>query len=120
MIYKEYGKTRKKVSAVGFGGMRFDLSKSKEENAELLRYANARGINYFDTAPYYCKDQSEDIFGIAFKNMNMPTDFYVSTKGNPKEFNTAKKEIRTYKKYLFIIIPPNNIKRDTIFCFIIQ
>ena len=87
MIYKEYGKTGKKVSAVGFGGMRFDISKSKEENAELLRYANAKGINYFDTAPNYCKDQSEDIFGIAFKNMSK--DFYVSTKGNPKKFNTA-------------------------------
>ena len=42
----------KKVSAIGFGGMRFDISKSKEENAELLHYANAKGINYFDTAPY--------------------------------------------------------------------
>jgi len=52
VIYKEYGKTGKKVSAVSFGGMRFDISKSKEENAELLRYANAKGINYFDTAPY--------------------------------------------------------------------
>lgn len=96
MIYKEYGKTGKKVSAVGFGGMRFDISKSKEENAELLRYANSRGINYFDTAPYYCKDQSEDIFGIAFKNM--PNDFYVSTKGTPKDFNTAKKSKRSGKK----------------------
>ena len=52
MIYKEYGKTGKKVSAVGFGGMRFDISKSKEENAEPLRYTNAKGVNYFDTAPY--------------------------------------------------------------------
>ena len=78
--------------------MRFDLSKSKEENAELLRYANAKGINYFDTAPYCCKDQGEDIFGIAFKYM--PTDFYVSTKGNPKEFNTAKKAKEAVKKSL--------------------
>ena len=98
MIYKEYGKTGKKVSAVGFGGMRFDISKSKEENAELLRYANAKGINYFDTAPHYCKDQSEDIFGIAFKNM--PYEFYVSTKGTPKDFNTAKKAKEAVKKSL--------------------
>jgi len=98
MIYKEYGKTGKKVSAVGFGGMRFDISKSKEKNAELLRYASAKGINYFDTAPYYCKDQSEDIFGIAFKNM--PKDFYVSTKGTPKDFDTAKKAKEAVKKSL--------------------
>jgi len=98
MIYKEYGKTGEKVSVIGFGGMRFDISKSKEENTELLRYANAEGINYFDTAPTYCEDQSEDIFGIAFKNM--PADFYVSTKGNPHEFNTAKKAKEAVKKSL--------------------
>ncbi len=73
MRYVEYGKTGKKVSVVGFGGMRFDLNKSNEENAELLKYANAKGINYFDTAPGYCKDRSEDIFGIALQDM--PKDF---------------------------------------------
>ena len=39
MKYTEYGKTGKKVSVVGFGGLRFDLSKSNEENAELVKYA---------------------------------------------------------------------------------
>ena len=48
MIYKEYGKTGIKVSAVGFGGMRFDEKKSNEENAELLLYAKEKGSNYFD------------------------------------------------------------------------
>ena len=60
---------QEKVSIVGFGGMRFNTSKSKEENVELLRYANAKGIHYFETTPYYCKDQCEVIFGIAFKIM---------------------------------------------------
>ncbi|TCO69847.1 aldo/keto reductase [Marinisporobacter balticus] len=89
MIYTEYGKTGKKVSAVGFGGMRFDLSKSDEENAEIVRYASSKGINYFDTAPGYCDDRSEKIFGIAFKDM--PNDFYVSTKGMPIQYDTAQK-----------------------------
>jgi predicted aldo/keto reductase-like oxidoreductase len=89
MRYVEYGRTGKQVSVVGFGGMRFDLSRSREENAELVRYACAQGINYFDTAPGYCNDQSEDIFGEAFKDM--PGDFYVSTKGMPVNFDTADK-----------------------------
>lgn len=89
MIYNEYGQTGKKVSAVGFGCMRFDTSRSKEENAELVRYANSQGINYIDTAPGYCGDQSEDICGIAFKEM--PGQFYVSTKGMPTTFDTADK-----------------------------
>lgn len=89
MRYVEYGRTGKQVSVVGFGGMRFDLSRSREENAELVRYASACGINYFDTAPGYCQDQSEDLFGLAFQDM--PNDFYVSTKGMPENYDTATK-----------------------------
>ncbi len=88
MKYSEYGSTGKKVSAVGFGGMRFDLEKSNEENAELVRYASAQGINYFDTAPGYCEDRSEDIYGLAFKNM--PNDFYVTTKAMPTAVKDAQ------------------------------
>jgi predicted aldo/keto reductase-like oxidoreductase len=96
MLYKTYGKTGKMVSAVGFGGMRFDTSKTMAENADLVRYANSRGINYFDTAPGYCDDQSEDIYGEAFKDM--PGQFYVSTKGMPTTFDTAEKAIAAVKK----------------------
>ncbi len=96
MIYKEYGKTGKLVSAVGFGGMRFDETKTLKENAEIVRYANSKGINYFDTAPGYCNDTSELIFGEAFKDM--PGEFYVSTKGMPTQFDTAEKAIEAVKK----------------------
>lgn len=98
MIYRMYGRTGKKVSAVGFGGMRFDTNLPKEQNAELVRYANSKGINYFDTAPGYCSDQSEDIFGIAFKEM--PGQFYTSTKGMPTEFETADKARAAVEKSL--------------------
>ncbi|MDT8300780.1 MAG: aldo/keto reductase [Sedimentisphaerales bacterium] len=92
MIYSEYGKTGAKVSVVGFGGMRFDESKSNEDNAELLLYAQSKGINYFDTAPTYCSDTSEDIFGAALKQMAESRDsYYVSTKGMPVDFDTADK-----------------------------
>lgn len=101
MIYKKYGKTGKQVSAVGFGGMRFDTNKAKEENAELLLYAFEKGINFFDTAPDYCKDQSEDIFGIALKQMSRQRDqFYVCTKGMPTSHSTAKKARKAVKKSL--------------------
>lgn len=92
MIYSEYGQTGAQVSAVGFGGMRFDESKSNKENAELLLYAWSKGINYFDTAPEYCSDTSEDIFGIALKQMaDSRSRYYVSTKGMPTSFDTADK-----------------------------
>ena len=101
MFYKQYGQTNKKVSSVGFGGMRFDTSKSNEENAELLLYAYSKGVNYFDTAPVYCDDKSEDIFGIALKEMAKERDnFYVSTKGMPEKYDTADKARAAVEKSL--------------------
>lgn len=90
MIYKTYGKTGLKVSAVGFGGMRFDIAQSDAQNAELVHYALEKGITYFDTAPGYCDDHSEDIFGIAIRQLaSRRGEFYVSTKGMPGDFHTA-------------------------------
>jgi hypothetical protein len=94
MIYKPYGKTGLDVSAVGFGGMRFDVTQSDADNAALLRYAVDQGINYLDTAPGYCDDKSEDIFGLGIKDMASRRDqFYVSTKGMPEKYDTAEKAI---------------------------
>lgn len=102
MKYTEYGKTGKRLSVVGFGGLRFDLSKSNEENAELIKYAYSKGINYFDTAPGYCDDRSEDIFGLAFREMikEGKLDFIVSTKGKPKVYDTAEKAVNAVKTSL--------------------
>jgi uncharacterized protein len=101
MLYNQYGQTNAMVSCVGFGGMRFDTSKSNEENAELLLYAYSKGINYFDTAPGYCADKSEDIFGIAIKKMAKERDnYYVSTKGFPEKFDTADKARAAVRKSL--------------------
>lgn len=78
MVYREFGKTGKKVSVVGFGGMRF----KKEEYSkgpEIVLRAHQLGINYFDTAPTYCDEKSEEIFGEAFKELDRDS-FYVSTK----------------------------------------
>lgn len=96
MIYKEYGKTGKKVSAIGFGGMRFNENCSIEEGAEIVRHASKLGINYFDTAPGYCHDRSEIIFGEAFKNM--PNPYYVSTKssiGSDPDADAVRRRIDT-------------------------
>jgi hypothetical protein len=79
MWYKPYGKTGKNVSVIAFGGMRFADPKNIDAAAEVVRYAHGKGINYFDTAPYYCEDKSEEICGAAFKHMKRDS-FYVSTK----------------------------------------
>ncbi len=89
MIYRPYGKTGKHVSVIGMGGMRF--GEDDDYGAEVVRHASANGINYFDTAPYYNDDRSEDIFGKAFQKM--PAPFYVSTKSSINDEKTAS-EVR--------------------------
>lgn len=85
MLYKPFGKTGKMISVLGFGGMRFP--EDEDLAAELVRYANKCGVNYFDTAPGYCKDRSEYIMGKAFTDM--PGEFYVSTKSSATDDPTA-------------------------------
>ncbi len=81
MLYREYGSTGVQVSALGFGGMRFDDQGNREECAALVKAAHDAGVNYFDTAPGY--GDSEELFGLAFQEMlknRREHPFYVSTK----------------------------------------
>ncbi|MCL6589231.1 MAG: aldo/keto reductase [Firmicutes bacterium] len=94
MIYREYGKTGKKISVIGFGGLRFPKKAGKydrEECAALVRKANELGVNYFDTAPYYCEGKSETIFGLAFQKM--PGPFYVSTKSSELKGDNLRRDL---------------------------
>jgi hypothetical protein len=97
MIVKKFGNTGKEVSAIGFGGMRFPVGDTNdiEKCAKLVKYAFDKGINYFDTAPGYCDDKSELIFGEAFKQMK-GKQFYTSTKcglWNAKDAKSAREMI---------------------------
>ena len=53
MDYREYGRTGKKVSAIGFGGLRFpkeDYQSGNYENSvKIIHRAHELGVNYFDT-----------------------------------------------------------------------
>lgn len=85
MLYKEYGNTGIKVSAIGMGCMRFDdkdiLEHKYNKYVELILYAHENGINYFDTAPFYCHDKCETITGIALSQLPR-SSYYVSSKTN--------------------------------------
>lgn len=85
MYYKQYGNTGLKVSAVGMGCMRYDeadiAAGRLQSCAEVALYAHSKGINYFDTAPFYCEDKSEEITGLALSQL--PRDsYFVSSKAN--------------------------------------
>ncbi len=101
MIVKPFGKTGLNVSAVGFGGMRFDTKQSNAENAALVRYAVDNGINWLDTAPQYCNDRSEDIFGLAMQELgSRREDVVLCTKGQPYVYDTAEKARAAVEKSL--------------------
>ena len=98
MIYNSYGQTGKKVSAIGFGGMRFEKDKL-DESAEIVKAAYDSDINYFDTAPAYV--DSEEVFGIAFKEMlktRQQKPFYVSTKSMKADPSEIRRDIETSLK----------------------
>ncbi|MDR5658583.1 aldo/keto reductase [Serpentinicella sp. ANB-PHB4] len=76
MIYRQYGQTGKNVSVIGLGGMRF--GEDEDYAVEIIKKAHELGINYFDTAPYYCGDRSEYIYGKAFEQIK--DNFYTATK----------------------------------------
>jgi predicted aldo/keto reductase-like oxidoreductase len=89
MQYVEFGKTGIKVSRLGMGCMRLPSFQKdgrtvfdEEEGVALIRRAYELGVNYFDTAPYYCDKQSEVITGKGIKPFR--DKVYLSTK-NPIE-----------------------------------
>jgi len=98
MIYREFGKTGKKISALGFGCMRLpeikiaEMSEAEKKRRESLSWYESQkddtwivdeekaipllkagydaGINYFDTAMFYCHFKSQATLGKAVKLMD--------------------------------------------------
>jgi len=98
MLYRDFGKTGKKISALGFGCMRLpelkiaemsEAEKKARENLSwyesqkddtfivdeekaipMLKAAYDAGVNYFDTANFYCHFKSQATLGKAVKLMD--------------------------------------------------
>lgn len=108
MTYRTNTITGDRVSLLGFGCMRLPMHKVKgsqneeiDQDAmnELVDYAIAHGVNYFDTAPIYGQGMSERSTGIALKRHDR-SKFYVATKmstfmPNPKR-RTREASIAMY------------------------
>ncbi len=102
MQYREFGRTGLRVSALGFGGMRLPTTPNgqhvdADRSVAVIVRAMELGVNLLDTAPYYCKHESEKVVGQAIKawlaaGRERPL---VSTK-NPIEDKSAK----TWRRFL--------------------
>lgn len=76
MIYRKFGNTGVNISSLGFGCMRLpEVQKDgkwyiDEDKALPLLYSGyEKGINYFDSAFYYCHSNSEAAVGKALKSV---------------------------------------------------
>ncbi len=68
MQYRVLGRTGLRVSALGFGTMRFkmvDGHVDQELTVRVLHRAMDLGVNYFDSAVGYCSSESEMVLGKA-------------------------------------------------------
>lgn len=83
MIYKDFQDL--KLSALGFGAMRFpviggdDKCIDADRAAEMVDYAMAHGVNYYDTAWGYHGGNSERVLGAALAKYPRET-YYLATK----------------------------------------
>jgi predicted aldo/keto reductase-like oxidoreductase len=94
MIYREYGTTGKKISMLGFGGMRFRKVDDIEACVAMMVEAARGGVNYFDTAPAYFGVKSEVAFGHGFKALKAEKlPFYCSTKTTASKEADIRREI---------------------------
>ena len=86
MKYRKFGNTGVEISTLGFGCMRLKEIEQpdgtfvvdQEHTNEMLTRAYELGVNYFDTALYYCHKNSEIAVGKAVKPFR--DKIYLSTK----------------------------------------
>jgi len=104
MTYRTNRNTGDVVSLLGYGCMRWPLRQKADNSGEevdqdavndLIDYAIAHGVNYFDTAPVYVRGWSEAATGIALSRH--PRDkYFVATKSS--RTNTLASGIEMYRK----------------------
>ncbi|MFU0826538.1 MAG: General stress protein 69 [Lachnoclostridium sp.] len=110
MNYRKYGNTGENISVLGFGCMRFpEYEKDgkwyvdEDKTSKMLLHAYENGVNYFDTAPYYCHSNSELAVGKALKGIRnkvmistkIPVDECKSTGDYRKFLENSLKKLDT-------------------------
>jgi len=87
MTYRTNKVTGDKVSILGYGCMRWPMTKDSEDKDiidqeavnRLVDHAIENGVNYFDTSPVYLQGQSETATGIALKR-HPRESYFIATK----------------------------------------
>lgn len=103
MLYKDF--EGEELSTLGFGAMRLpvvdgDNAKIDQDRVnEMVDYALAHGVNYYDTAWGYHDGQSEISMGIAL-NRHARDEFKIATKFPGYDVNNMDKVEEIFEKQL--------------------
>ncbi|WP_455672659.1 aldo/keto reductase [Phocaeicola sp.] len=107
MTYRSFpGLGDDKISILGYGCMRWPTIPSPDGKGdlidqdavnELVDYAIAHGINYFDTSPVYVQGWSEKATGIALKR-HPRESFYLATKLSNFANYSRENSLAMYRK----------------------
>ncbi len=81
MLYKDFGNTGERVSAIGVGTWK--LGKDIESEVKALKYAISNGVTLLDTAEMY---GTEGIVGSAIKGFER-SKLFIATKVSPHNFH---------------------------------
>ncbi|MFO7918830.1 MAG: aldo/keto reductase [Anaerolineae bacterium] len=96
MQYRPFGELGYKVSALGFGCMRFPTTEEghidEEEATRMLHYAIDHGVNYLDTGYPYHDGESEPFLGRALQGgyrerVKLATKLLVRVAEKPSDFD---------------------------------
>jgi predicted aldo/keto reductase-like oxidoreductase len=105
MNYNQIG--NEKVSALGFGCMRFPLNGNevdRDRSRKMIEAAYAAGVNYFDTAYVYHEEKSEEITAEILRQYprnsyyiadKLPTWFGMTIPDCKKMFETSLSRLQT-------------------------
>ena len=86
---RQYGRTKEKLSIIGFGGM-VVKDVTPKEAANFVAEAVDRGVNYFDVAPYYGNAQNR--LGPALKSYR--EDCFLACKTLERDAAGTTKELQ--------------------------
>jgi len=90
MIYREFGKTGEKVSAVGLGGHHIGRPKDPNEGIRIIRSAIDRGINFMDNCWDYHDGESERRMGVALRDGYRQKAFLMTKFDGRTKASTAR------------------------------
>ena len=105
MTYRVNPKDQTKVSILGYGCMRWPVVKDENGNKtvdqemtnQLVDYAIAHGVNYFDAAPMYLDGDCERVTGTALARH--PRDsYYIATKLSNFKDSSTEASMKMYRK----------------------